>query len=87
MSNKMVIYTKSEGVATIKLNSPKTMNALTGDLVDELKVAIQDAATDESIGAVILTGTDKAFCAGGDGMRHVVDCLFLFHIFNTSAVY
>ena len=69
MSNKMVIYTKSEGVATIKLNSPKTMNALTGDLVDELKVTIQDAATDESIGAVILTGTDKAFCAGGDLQR------------------
>lgn len=69
MSTGAVIYTKSDGVATIRLNSPKSMNALAGSLVDELKAAISDAAGDESIGAVILTGTDKAFCAGGDLQR------------------
>ncbi len=58
--------TKKSGVAIIRLNSPKTMNALDDVLFAELQDATSDIAADDAIGAVILTGSGRAFCAGGD---------------------
>ncbi len=51
--------------AVITLNRPDAMNALTGDMLDDLSTAVQEAA-DENIRALILTGAGDAFCAGGD---------------------
>lgn len=61
-----VVVTKRDHVGVIWLNNPKSMNSLDDLLAAELLEATEDLAADDSIGAVIITGTDKAFCAGGD---------------------
>ncbi|MPW26545.1 enoyl-CoA hydratase [Alkalibaculum sp. M08DMB] len=66
MKYESISLTKKEGVAIIKLNNPKTMNALEDKLAAELTHATTNVANDPEIGAVILTGAEKAFCAGGD---------------------
>ncbi|MDR1835056.1 MAG: enoyl-CoA hydratase/isomerase family protein [Fusobacteriaceae bacterium] len=66
MSEKLVLYTKEGSIATVVMNSPKTMNALEEGLVEGLIESLGQAADDPQVGAVILTGVGKAFCAGGD---------------------
>ena len=61
-----IILTKADGVAVIQMNNPKAMNALEDELSAELLSAYKDVAADPAVGAVILTGAEKAFCAGGD---------------------
>lgn len=66
MEYQSILLTKEDGVAVIQMNSSQTMNALDDTISAELTHACHDVAADESIGAVILTGTGRAFCAGGD---------------------
>ena len=66
MQYHSIILTKKNGVALIQMNHPEAMNALEDELSAELLSAYQDVAADSEIGAVILTGAEKAFCAGGD---------------------
>lgn len=61
-----IIYEKSDRVATVTLNRPERMNAWRGQLESEMRTAIQDADADPSIGAIVVTGAGKAFCAGMD---------------------
>lgn len=53
-------------VCTIRLNNPARRNAIGPRMVNELLYALADAAADEQVRAVVLTGEGKAFCAGGD---------------------
>lgn len=53
-------------VGLITLNRPKALNALSNGLVADLNTALGDFAKDDAIGAVVLTGSEKAFCAGAD---------------------
>ncbi|WP_096703912.1 enoyl-CoA hydratase [Magnetospirillum sp. 15-1] len=53
-------------VGLIALNRPKAMNALCAALISELGQALDAFEADDSIGAVVLTGSDKAFAAGAD---------------------
>lgn len=69
MVGNNVILEKKDKVALIRLNCPKTMNALTDALFAELKEATDDVMTDASINVVVLTGSENAFCAGGDLKR------------------
>lgn len=57
---------RDAGVVTLTLNRPDVLNAFTRELLDELYVALEAAAADTSIGAVVLTGAGRAFCAGAD---------------------
>lgn len=66
MAYHSILLTKEAGVALIQMNNPKAMNALEDELSAELLSAYRDVAADPEIGAVILTGAEKAFCAGGD---------------------
>ena len=53
-------------VGLITLNRPKALNALNGALIDELNAVLDSFETDEEIGAVVITGNEKAFAAGAD---------------------
>jgi len=65
--NDTLINTEIRGrVALITLNRPKALNALNNDLIDELFAALQRFDQDEEIGAIVLTGSEKAFAAGAD---------------------
>lgn len=58
---------KENRIATLTMNRPERLNALSGDLVQALITEIQQLATgEEDIRCVILTGAGRAFCAGGD---------------------
>jgi len=56
----------SDGVATLTLNRPERLNALSTPLVDGLLEALPRLARDTAVGAIVLTGTGRGFCAGGD---------------------
>jgi enoyl-CoA hydratase len=67
MEFRHVIYEKNEGIATITLNRPEALNALSKEVVEEILRAVEDARTDENIRVVVLTGAgEKAFSAGAD---------------------
>lgn len=66
MGDQTILCDKSDGIAIITLNRPKSMNALNSQLLRELDCAISDIASDEGIKVVILTGNEKFFAAGAD---------------------
>lgn len=66
MNFELIIYDSKDGIATITLNQPDSRNALTQQLTEELVIAIKQADQDETIRAIILTGSGKAFSAGGN---------------------
>ena len=53
-------------VGLIKLNRPQALNALNSALIDDLNQALDAFERDEAIGAVVITGSEKAFAAGAD---------------------
>lgn len=59
-------YEVSDHIATVTLNRPEAMNALTRQLYAELEQAFRDAHADPEVRAVILTGEGRAFCSGDD---------------------
>jgi enoyl-CoA hydratase/carnithine racemase len=61
-----LLYTVSGNVCTVTLNRPQRKNALSSNLVNELIVALETAAEDIAIGAIILTGAEGVFCSGAD---------------------
>ena len=67
MEFKLIIYEKSDGVATITLNRPEALNAFSNDVVEEILRALEDVKSDENVRVVVLTGAgEKAFSAGAD---------------------
>jgi len=68
--SETVLYTMSNGVATITLNRPDGMNSLTVQMKEALRATIEQAAADSAVRAVILTGAGRAFCAGQDLREH-----------------
>jgi 2-(1,2-epoxy-1,2-dihydrophenyl)acetyl-CoA isomerase len=61
-----IIMTTADGVATIRLNDPDSMNALSAAMAKELEQIIAELSEDGSTRALVLTGTGRGFCAGGD---------------------
>lgn len=61
-----IIVEKKNGVAKITLNRPAQMNAMTYELIREVKSALEDAEHDGTVKVVTITGAGRAFCAGGD---------------------
>jgi 2-(1,2-epoxy-1,2-dihydrophenyl)acetyl-CoA isomerase len=56
----------SDRVATLTMNRPERLNALSEAMIDAAIVRLRCCATDPEVGAVVLTGAGRAFCAGGD---------------------
>ncbi len=65
-NDPMILYQTDQSVATITLNRPERRNAVTAAMLDELTAAFGRAAADQSVRAVVLTGTGAGFCAGQD---------------------
>mgnify|MGYP001500922433 CR=1 FL=1 len=59
-------------VGIITLNRPKAMNALCADLAREIAEAIDIYELDDTVGALVINGSDRAFCAGAD-IKEMVD--------------
>jgi enoyl-CoA hydratase/carnithine racemase len=66
MEFRDIIYTKEEGIATITLNRPQTMNAFTPTMLDEWVAAIEDAKKDDTVKVLVITGAGRGFCSGMD---------------------
>jgi enoyl-CoA hydratase/carnithine racemase len=63
------------GVATITLNRPERLNALTFEVYAELRDAFRVLDTEPGVRAVVLTGAGRAFCSGGD-VEEIIGALF-----------
>src|SRR5579872_5265292 len=67
MSEYETILVERRGaVGIITLNRPQALNALNAALIRDLGAAFDDLEMDPAIGAIVLTGSDKAFAAGAD---------------------
>lgn len=66
MELKTVLYDVQDGVATITLNRPESLNAIDDQLGADLGAALRATADDAGVRAVVLTGAGRGFCAGGD---------------------
>jgi len=66
MAYENIIAETRDNVGLIRLNRPKAMNALNGKLMRELGQALAKFDADEEIGAIVITGSEKAFAAGAD---------------------
>ena len=62
----IIVDRPAEGVGRVRLNRPRALNALNSALMDEVMAAMSAFDADRDIGAMILTGDDKAFAAGAD---------------------
>lgn len=61
----------AEGVRTITLHRPDSLNAMNRQLIDDVAAAFDDAHADEATRAIVFTGAGRAFCAGDDRREHV----------------
>ena len=61
----------ADGVATLTLNRPESLNSLSTELKIQLRDTLAKIAIDESVRAVVLTGAGRAFCVGQDLREHV----------------
>ena len=70
-ANNVVRYEVQDGVATITLNRPQALNALTDEAKVALLEAIRTADEDSAVRVLVLTGQGRAFCVGQDLREHV----------------
>jgi enoyl-CoA hydratase/carnithine racemase len=68
-------YSEADGVATLRLNRPERLNALTFESYAELRDTFLELRTRSSVRSVLLTGTGRAFCSGGD-VKDIIGKLF-----------
>lgn len=66
MAYEMIVVETRDHVGLIRLNRPEALNALCRKLMDELSDALARMDADDAIGAIVLTGSEKAFAAGAD---------------------
>jgi 2-(1,2-epoxy-1,2-dihydrophenyl)acetyl-CoA isomerase len=61
-----LIEATADGIATLTLNRPDRLNALSTPIMDGLLEALPRLANDAAVGVIVLTGAGRAFCSGGD---------------------
>ena len=65
MTYDSFVFENNNGVATIRLNDPERLNALTFQTYADLEKITAELARDPTVKVVVLTGTGKGFCSGG----------------------
>lgn len=78
MSSKIEVV-REGAVCWLRINRPKSLNALNKELIEALREALEAASADRSVRVIVLTGTGRAFSAGGDLKE------FLSHLDGTCA--
>ena len=66
MSYETLLLDKTDGVGLVTLNRPDALNALNAKLLDELASLLIELNDDADVGAILITGSEKAFAAGAD---------------------
>lgn len=66
MTYETILVDRQDRVATITLNRPQALNALNGQVMNEVTTAAAELDDDPGVGAIIVTGSAKAFAAGAD---------------------
>jgi 2-(1,2-epoxy-1,2-dihydrophenyl)acetyl-CoA isomerase len=66
MHDDLIKVAEDAGVVTITLNRPDRLNAFVGHMRRDLAEALEEAGSDPNVHVVIITGSGRAFCAGGD---------------------
>ena len=66
MSFENILLERRGRVGIITLNRPKALNALSNGLMNDLSAGLDELEADDAIGAIVLTGSEKAFAAGAD---------------------
>lgn len=74
---KSFLYALDEatGVATVTLNRPERLNALTFEVYDELRRAFYALSDEDAVRVIVLTGAGRGFCSGGD-VEDIIGALF-----------
>lgn len=62
----LVLDTVTDGLATVTLNRPEKLNALTRELCEQLIAALRRVSGDPAVRVILVTGAGRAFCAGAD---------------------
>jgi enoyl-CoA hydratase len=75
MSYQTILVTREDRVAIITLNRPKALNALNSQVMAEVTTAAAELDADAGVGAIIVTGNEKAFAAGAD-IKEMADLSF-----------
>lgn len=66
MSEKHVLKEVLDGVLYLKLNRPERLNAFSPEMISTLKESIKQAKENDSIRVIVISGTGRSFCSGGD---------------------
>src|SRR5215510_13321540 len=61
-----ILYRIDSGVAVITLNRPDKLNAWRAEMDRDVRAAMREAAQDDAVRVIVLTGAGKGFCAGAD---------------------
>jgi enoyl-CoA hydratase/carnithine racemase len=61
-----LLYEVEDGIATITLNRPDRLNAISGPMLESISSALRDSDTDREVRVIVLTGAGRGFCAGAD---------------------
>jgi len=75
MNPKTFRYSEADGVGTIRLDRPERLNALTFESYGELTQTFEDLGKRDSVRCVVVTGSGRAFCTGGD-VKDIIGRLF-----------
>jgi 2-(1,2-epoxy-1,2-dihydrophenyl)acetyl-CoA isomerase len=67
----VLLVERNDGVATLTMNRPESMNSLSVELKEALRGILAEVSADRSVRAVVLTGTGRGFCVGQDLREHV----------------
>ena len=66
MTYNTILLARDNGLATLTLNAPEKLNAVSRKMIAEIKTCWEELAADTSVRAVLLTGAGRGFCAGAD---------------------